>query len=112
MTARLDTIELRRGDTWVLEIEWDDASDLTGWDWACQWRINADDETAVAAAVIDDTDADVGRLTLTVPWDDVDVDVAPTMTVVYDVQRTATTDPDDVETVCAGDIVIVWDVTR
>ena len=64
-------LELYRGDerVWTVTLTDDDDTplDLSGREWTAQIRVNKDRGTLLATITVDATDADEGRLTLTLP---------------------------------------------
>lgn len=99
--------ELARGDTWTLEVEFP-GNDLSGWTWACQWRVHPSSEDVFATASVDTSQADEGLVTFTVAAS-VTAEIEPPATYHWDVNRTAS---GVVETVVAGRVEVYWDVTR
>lgn len=100
--------KLKRGDTWILEVVFDDGQDVSAWTWSCQWRTSPSASTAFTTATVDASLASTGKVTLTVPAS-VTGTVTPPVSYYFDVQRTAS---GVVETVASGKVDVDWDVTR
>lgn len=93
--------------------------DWSGYEFDAQVRVNANDTSSpVATIVVDDSQAAIGVLTLTVAKTNTASMLAPgpsapsSKTWVWDMQRTLVADPTDVRTTHGGQFTLVMDVTR
>lgn len=110
MTITLPAHETRRGDAWILRLEYPGATGLDEWTWRCQWRLDPADDDVIAEATVDlSLAASDSVITITVPGT-VTAELPPATTVHFDVERS--TSPEDAYTVVAGVERIGQDVTR
>lgn len=95
---------LVKGDTWQLDVEFPN-TDLSGWEWSCDWKAAFDAEDVFAEATVDTSQAEDGLISFT-------VDSATTATIdpptsyYWRVRRVI--DPDPVESVVAGRVDVDW----
>ena len=106
-----DDLEIYRGDAFSRTyriLDDDTPRDLTGYAIAAQIRVTPNTDTAVSFT-IDMTAAASGEVTISLlPNQTADLPQRS----VWDLQLTSATNADDVETLVAGDVSLVLDVTR